>query len=578
MVERETGTESTSLVVSEPAAVSPRKKLAPEWLALFFIWAVLAGSLIWQAYRVGITADEPSHLVSSSLYWKGNDILLPRDMPPLIKIASGLMPATRQLPIPTDKIAWHSRSEWQVALEVMLNLPKPSIQQIFFQARLPLIVFPILTTLIVFLWARELFGPVAGVAAAFLFAFEPTALGHGSLVKNDHAAAFGYAFFWYRAWGYWKNPERTDFALLVLATGLAIMAKLSLVIGLLIAPVVILLREPRWRQAAIRTALLVAGVYAILLATSWFDIRVLHQADLDKLKLYRNVPGWLSIAAWPFQFLPVPFFYYEGVLSLLGSHGDGSPVYLLGRVVEHGTPWYFPIAFALKSPVALQILLAIGLISLCIAVGSGRLALRDALFLLLPPSLYIACASLVSMQLGFRLILPALPFGAMLGVCCLLLCRKRQHALPFLILVAAVGFTSARSFDVLIGYFNEWAGERNWATYYLANSNVDWGQDLPALNRWYRATKPGKVRLFYFGMDNSDRFFTEEEVERMPTPWNMELIKSNRYQPEPGWYAISVNQLRGPFFAEGYRDYLAAFRAMTPVAYAGASIFIYKVP
>jgi hypothetical protein len=79
-------------------------------------------------------------------------------------------------------------------------------------------------------------------------------------------------------------------------------------------------------------------------------------------------------------------------------------------------------------------------------------------------------------------------------------------------------------------------------------------------------------------MDNCDRFFNEEELERMPTPWNMELIKSNKFQPEPGYYAVSVNQLRGQFFAEGYRDYLACFRAMEPIHYAGASIFIYKVP
>ena len=181
-----------------------------EWFALCAIWAALMPALVWQAYHVGITADEPSHLVSSSLYWKGQDRLLPRDMPPLIKIAIGTMPATRHLDIPYEKPAWKQRSEWAMALELMLNLPKPSIQPLFFQARLPMTVFPVLTTLILFLWGRSLFGPLAGVTAAFLFAFEPTSVGHGALVKNDHSAAFGYLFFWYRARLHLRDLLRRD--------------------------------------------------------------------------------------------------------------------------------------------------------------------------------------------------------------------------------------------------------------------------------------------------------------------------------------------------------------------------------
>lgn len=577
-------------MVEEPGIAQPLAAAAyqqrvsnalPQWVALLFISGALIAALVWQAYHIGITADEPSHLVSASLYWKGKDILLPRDMPPLIKIMAGLAPPTTQIPIPYHKQAWKQRSEWQVGMEVMLNLTKPAIQPLFFQARLPMIVFPLLTTWIVFLWGRALFSPLAGIAAAFLFAFEPTSLAHGALVKNDHAATFGYVLFWFAAWRYWKHPAWFEFTVVVLATALAVMAKLSLLILLLIAPALIVIREWTFgssrRLVCARPVLLLLAVYAVMLATSWFDIRVLHVSDFNQLAK-RNFPGWLPMVAAPFRFIPMPFLYWEGVLSLLSSHSDGSPVYLFGRVFPHGTPLYFLIAFALKAPLALQILLLVGLVSLGIAVSSRRVPWRDAAFLLLPLLLYIGCASLVSMQLGFRLILPALPFAALLCVSLFLLCRTWQRTIPFLLLVSAVGVTTARNIDTLIGYYNEWAGSREWATYYLANSNVDWGQDLPALNRWYRQTKPGRIRLFYFGMDNSDRFFTENELERMPTPWNMELIKGNRYQPESGYYAVSVNQLRGQFFPEGYRDYLAAFRAMRPVDYAGASIFIYRVP
>lgn len=569
----------------EPSAIAntQRHSLRLEWFALCAIWAVLITALMWQAHHVGITTDEPSHLVSASLYWKGQDRLLPRDMPPLIKIATGAMPATRNLQISYDKPAWKQRSEWGMALELMLNLPKPSIQPLFFQARLPMIVFPIFTTLTLFLWGRSLFGPLAGVAAAFLFAFEPTSMGHGALVKNDHAAAFGYLFFWYRAWRYWQKPEWFELALLALAAVVALMAKLSLLIVLLIAPALIVARwllrdRPRWKPALFHSSTLLLAAYTMMLTSSWFEIRPLDQIDLDTIQRYRDLPAWLPFAAWPLQFIPVPFVFWEGVISLLNSNADGSPVYLAGRIYEDGTPWYFPIALALKAPHALQLLLPLGVFALAFAVWRRVLKLHTALFLIAPPLIYIGSASLVSMQLGFRLILPALPFGILLCTAALAYCRKWWHAAPLVLLIASVGVTTARHFDTLIGYYNDWAGSPEGATYYLADSNVDWGQDLPALNSWYRATKPGKVRLFYFGMDNSDRFFTEDEVERMPTPWNLELIPSKRFQPEPGYYAVSANHLRGFFFPKGYRDYLLCFRAMKPVHYAGASIFIYKVP
>ena len=60
--------------------------------------AALAAGLVVRAWRLGITVDEPSHLLSANLYWQGEDRLKPRDMPPLkrVKVVAPAYPADAQ--------------------------------------------------------------------------------------------------------------------------------------------------------------------------------------------------------------------------------------------------------------------------------------------------------------------------------------------------------------------------------------------------------------------------------------------------------------------------------------------------
>ena len=59
----------------------------------------LAAALVAQAWMTGVPIDSPSHVLSSYLYWHGADRLEPRDMPPLIKLAAGWVPALIGLPV-----------------------------------------------------------------------------------------------------------------------------------------------------------------------------------------------------------------------------------------------------------------------------------------------------------------------------------------------------------------------------------------------------------------------------------------------------------------------------------------------
>ena len=56
--------------------------------------------------------------------------------------------------------------------------------------------------------------------------------------------------------------------------------------------------------------------------------------------------------------------YWSGIASILQRTGGGSTAFLLGEVSESGWWYYFPVAFALKTPLP-----AMGLVALAVGVG-----------------------------------------------------------------------------------------------------------------------------------------------------------------------------------------------------------------
>jgi hypothetical protein len=580
-----------------------------ERTALAGLLVLTAGLLAFLAWRTGVTNDEPGHLVGANLYWEAADRLPPGDMPPLIKLVGGWAPRMIDLPLPGDLgRPGDTRREWEVSLAMMEHLRHDRIGRIFFYSRLPLMVFPLLTVWIVWLWARELFSPVTAIAAAGLFALEPTALAHGALFKNDLAATFAYFLFWFAIWRYWRNPSIRGAALVAVATALCMIAKLSLLFVFGVAPLLIVLRGPLRpmcghgpfdcgtespaqaeslphprRHAIIRYFGVALGVcaaaYVLVLAAAQFDVRWLGAGDLVRLDADRTIPAWFQIAARAFTVFPVPARMWAGTYALMSGFAYENPVYLYGRIWPHGHPLYFLAALLVKAPVTLIAFGGIGAGLLLTALVKRRLTWSDA-FWTAPGALYIFLCSRVPVQLGVRLILPALPFGVLLCAFAVEWMRKRRAGR---IVVGAglalFAFETARIYPHGIAFFNLAAGGPGAGIRYLVDSNLDWGQGLGDLQRWARAHGAGPVRLSYFGSDMMYRYFRGNEVEPIPPPWADSLAKGRtQLVPEPGhYYAISPTLLPGHFFAPKYRDYYAAFRAMTPVARPGYSIFVYRV-
>jgi hypothetical protein len=313
---------------------------------------------------------------------------------------------------------------------------------------------------------------------------------------------------------------------------------------------------------------LIGLVYAGCCAASWFDLAPLHPAEFGESAFARQFP----MLSEPFKpvltSIAVPRLYWDGLNALLYWNAEpGNPIYFLGRHTPGGTPFYFLLALAVKTPEGFLLLLAAGVWLLLRVRPSGLW------FVLLPPTIYLASASLTAMQLGLRLVLPCLPFAAAIAAYPL----ARGNRWPRVAL-AASALASIWAFPNGVGYFNQASGGTGSALTYLADSNVDWGQDLPALRKWIDANGPGPVTLYYFGNDNPYRFFNDHEILSQAPPWGPDLVSSDRLDPAPGIYAISANLLPGHAFQPRYQDYFAVFRRMRPMAIAGTSIYLFRVP
>jgi hypothetical protein len=221
-------------------------------------------------------------------------------------------------------------------------------------------------------------------------------------------------------------------------------------------------------------------------------------------------------------------------------------------------------------------------------------------FILLAPAVVIR--AFVSSQTGFsehmRYVLPIFPFVFVwIGRVAVVFDQKRRilSGLAAAALAWSIG-SSLWVYPHSLSYFNELVGGPTGGPNHLIHSNVDWGQDLLKLKHWLdKHPEARPLKLAYFGYFDPKYVGIEYTAPELPLT-DGELKRggqASRYigkpVPEipPGWYAISVNFIRGlPWSAykgDGTKtsfgqNKLVKFQKLKPVAMAGYSIYIYHVP
>jgi hypothetical protein len=531
-----------------------------------------AAALTYQARRLGLTVDEASHFAAAYTYWLGEDVLLPPDAPPLTRAICGWVPRVLGAPRPRETNGWKERDAYMIGAEI-LDRPNIRARRLLFYTRLPFLVFPLLIVFLLWHWGRQLFGEPVALYLGACGALEPTILGHGVLIDSDVPAAFGALWFAYAAWRYWSTPNLGRLLTLSLAMVVAVLTKFTL-LPLAIAGFGLAL----WKRPRLLTAIAIPlAVYIGILAASRFQTQPVPQAEVRQFN-GAGVPRWALTGVTLLARLPWPLQFVRGLLFIANSlRGDGFVGYMLGHKIRGWVPLYFPLAWAIKFPIPLQMLTVAGLAALLIRIRQREAGVAD-LLVWGAAAFFFGSAVTSNYHVGFRHVLPALPFFILGGGFALARWSgRRMPRVVFALSLAGLAVSSLRVYPQGISYFNEWIGGPTQGWRYLADSNVDWGQNLPDLGFYVERNRIARIKTFLFGYDNPFHYLKPGSLEpqMLPGPDNPAL--PHYFRPQPGLYAVSVNFLTGFLAPDGYEDYLAYFRQRPPDARAGYSILIYDV-
>lgn len=549
---------------------------ARAWLPLLLLMVFFALGMTQVRYA-SITFDEGPHLAVGYTTLRTRDLRLQpvHIHPPLANVlAAAPLLLQPDLPDPTTIDGWESASLSAIADAVVWQYPYPA--RIATAGRVLVLLLSTLLGALVFRWARDLGGGPTATLALTLFALDPNLIAHGGLITTDAAAvtlsvATLYALYRWLVSPAGSRERRRFFLLSGVLLGMAQLAKVS---ALTLFPAVgLILLVQAWTHRGFLQALgLSIGQFLILIAIAGTVIWAGYGFEVS------------SVEGVPFR---VPAGTHLAVYRSLNEHyGLGHPTFALGQVSDQGWWWYFPVAFLIKTPLPVLLLLtgsiaaAVGLlVKRSTPIGWRWLKWLPALLTLgLFPVIYAAASLLSSVNIGYRHLLPLLPF-LYVGVAQILtrlptsrgaIEQTRRAAGALSIMWLALG--TARTLPTPLAYFNELAGGPSGGYRYLVDSNLDWGQNLWELRAWMAENGEDHVRYAHYSPANPEVYGIDADF----LPPDPRAIDFTPWPPEPGLYAIGATVLQGPY-APDINTY-AWFRAREPDAVLGDALFVYRVP
>ena len=504
-----------------------------------------------------------------------------------------LLAADESVILPLDDPSWTGSSFHRPA-ELFLWEIGNDVEHIMFLARLPSIWLGVLLAAAAGRWAWQISARRwVGLLALTFVALDPNILAHARLATTDLGLTVFALLAGYTLWRFLKSPSWGRALLAGVSFGLLQNTKFTaglfiplfaLVIAVGMAQIWVRNKRSQekgsnwfaafpWRPLAM---LLIAYPLAALLTlwgTNGFDISTMP-ADLPLL-------GGLSGKTLPLAH------YLEQFLDIGGRLRVGTPSFLLGQYSDQGWWYYFPVAFLLKTPLPVLILLAWGTVAILFCLfrywRQGRcLTMLDSAALLLPALGFFMVALTTDINLGYRHILPIFPFLVIFAAAAIgagtkiSLPRRRIYAATSLSIWLAI--VTLAIYPDFLSYFNILAGGPNNGWRSLADSNLDWGQDLDDLPDWMAENRVNEIWLSYFGEARPEYYGIDYRgldsfPPRLMNPQARPFAPSD---PAPGIYAISATNLQGVHFTN--HDQFAWFREQEPLAKLGNSIFLYEVP
>lgn len=519
------------------------------FLCVLHVW--LAASV---SSRVGVTVDEPLHVTSGRIYWDVGDYRFQPENGNLPQRWLALPLLGEAYSFPNARVApalWNFANPWDLGYKWFFNLGNDP-ERMIARARAMNALLGGALCLVVYLWTASLLGPAGGFLALGLAVFCPNLLANAGLATSDTSSALAFSVALIAIWRLCHRITIGRTLAAGAAFGLLALAKFS---ALLLGPVAVLLLGVRllrkadlplqvgrhhhrlngWQRL---TALAISGALAGLVAvaviwsaygfrfdasreygriadTSWSYILIESEPRLigmtmagapDPADFVWLKPGPLQHAIHlvrDARLLPEAWLYG---LAYVARNSKARYAFLAGDYSMTGWPEFFPVAFLLKTPPGVLLLIPVALL-LLIGAKRRRLAYRLApagVFLMI----YWIAAITSQLNIGYRHLLPTLPVTYVI-IASAVFELRRKNTLRWLLVGATVASQAFASFSVrphYLTYFNLFAGGPDQGYRHLVDSSLDWGQGLPALRDWLQKNHHGeRIHLSYFGSDEPKR-------------------------------------------------------------------------
>jgi hypothetical protein len=493
-------------------------------------WSLCAALLVFFAvarivatYRVfNQTFDEPGHIASGIEWLDRGQYRYEHQHPPLARVAAALGPYLAGV---------HMIGLEEVHAEGnQLVYSGGHYFRTLALARMGILPFFVIACAVVWSWSRRLFGTGAALASTLLFTMLPPILAHSGLATTDMACST-FVFASIYAFSRWlERPAWRQSLLLGATTALAALSKFSSLVFLPVSMLAVLLlywfigRPPlaAFRREALRRTASLVFAAAVLFLLIWAGYRFSVGRVTAENRPYETIDRFL-----PESNLPA-YEFFDGIGEVEYHSTRGHESWLLGEYRTNGWWYFFPVVLAVKTPIPFLLLCVIGFFWLA-RQSAGRIRWQEWVPGACAAAILLVCMP-SSIDLGVRHILAVYPLLSMvagLGLARLWQLRDARATAAALGLALWLVVSSLWAHPDYLAYFNESAGGK--PEWILAESDLDWGQDLQRLSNKLKQLGVKEVSLAYFGTAD-------------PARHGLPAIRPlQAYRPVTGWVAVSLH-------------------------------------
>lgn len=506
------------------------------------------------------TVDEPTH-ISCGLEWlERHTYTYEYQHPPLSRVLAGIGPWLLGAPNIESKELLPSKNP-------LVLYDSASYYQSLTAARVGQLPFLVLAGLVVYFWARELFGKWPAAFSVLLFTTIPVVLGHAGLATTDASVMATLPWALYALNRLLRNACIGNSALFGIALGFGVLSKFSFLL-FFAAGAMVILAEAWFTKGERRLPGVWTWTGAALLA--FFVIWSGYLWNVGEVPLVDRPGGFLSLLPQSLLSamgtngvvrLPLSELYL-GIVEVREHNLDGHRTFLLGETSMTGWWYFFPVVFFYKTPIAF-LLLVCGMP----LVSKGQ-HWRGLVPLLCAVAL-MAVAMPSRINLGIRHLLPIYPLLAIgAGLVVFEMVRAKRIALQVLgitLLGWQIG-ASGMAHPDYIAYFNEFAGED--VEEIRVDSDLDWGQNVDRLAR--------EIRKRGIASEVGLALFSSVDPSRHGLNW----YPLSPWKASTGWVAVSATEkmLSDASASAGeLRRPWAWLDAHQPVMRVGRSILLYYI-